>query len=110
MKNHLLTSLILLFALSSTSFAEEAKSDTVIATVHGMVCEFCAVGLEQQFKKRDEVKVIEVSLEAGTVKLQFHAGQRLDDELITKIITDNGINVESIVAADAEAETEADAG
>jgi len=95
-----LFTLLFCFAVfTSYSTAEE----TVIAEVHGMVCEFCAVGLEKQFEKRDEVKSIDVSLEAGTVKLVLKDGQEMNDESITKIITDNGINVASIKRAEPEA-------
>lgn len=95
-----LFSLLLICILGSTtlSFAEE----TITAEVHGMVCEFCAVGLEKQFEKCDEVESIAVSLEAGTVKLVLKDGEQMDDERITKIINDNGINVASIKRNDAE--------
>jgi len=88
----LFTVLFCFTVFTSYAFAEE----TVIAEVHGMVCEFCAVGLEKQFEKCDEVASIDVSLEAGTIKLVLKDGQEMDDERITKIITDNGINVASI--------------
>ena len=87
--------IVLLFCFSGiTSYAH--AEETITAEVHGMVCEFCAVGLEKQFKKSDQVKSIDVSLEAGTVKLVLKDGQEMDDERITKIINDNGINVASI--------------
>jgi len=94
--NKALIGVILLFTLNGISSAEDIKGEIVTATVHGMVCEFCAIGLEKQFEKREEVKDIAVSLEAGTVELRFHPGQQLDDEVITKIITDNGIAVAGI--------------
>lgn len=91
--------LISLLGSVSLSYAEE----TITAEVHGMVCEFCAVGLEQQFEKCDEVETIAVSLEEGTVRLTLKEGQTMDDERITQIITDNGINVASINRSDTAA-------
>ena len=95
----LFTLLFCLTVLINYSYAEE----TITAEVHGMVCEFCAVGLEKQFKKCDEVKSIDVSLEAGTVKVVLKDGQEMNDERITKIINDNGINIASINRAEAKA-------
>ncbi len=95
-----LSSILLISLLGSTTFLY--ADETITAEVHGMVCEFCAVGLEKQFEKCDEVESIDVSLEAGTVKLVLKDGQQMDDERITKIITDNGINVASIKRDDAE--------
>lgn len=95
MFNRILITLLLSTFLSTTALAKEA-SHGVVATVHGMVCEFCAVGLEKQFKKREEVKLVEVSLEEGTVRLEYNGDESLSDEQITTIITDNGIHVESI--------------
>jgi len=64
--------------------------------VHGMVCEFCAIGLEKKFNECEQVESIDVSLEDGTVSLVLKGGQKMDDAEITKIITDNGIAVANI--------------
>jgi len=69
---------------------------TVVAHVEGMVCDFCARGLEKTFGKKDEVKNIIVSLEQGTVTIQMNPNQDLSDEEIVKIIKGNGINTTSV--------------
>lgn len=69
---------------------------TIVAHVEGMVCDFCARGLEKTFGKKDEVKNIIVSLEQGTVTIQMNPDQDLADEDIIEIIKGNGINTTSI--------------
>ena len=68
----------------------------VIAHVKGMVCDFCARGLEKVFAKKDEVKKIIVSLKKRTVTIQMKAGKDLTDDEITKLIKGNGIDTEKI--------------
>ena len=69
---------------------------TIVAHVEGMVCDFCARGLEKTFGKKDEVKNLIVSLEQGTVTLHMNPNQDLSDEDIIEIIKGNGINTTSI--------------
>lgn len=92
MKKILSTIVLTIFLYGSLANAEEI----VVAQVHGMVCEFCAVGLEKKFNECEEIESIDVSLEEGTVSLVLKEGQQMDDEKITKIITDNGIHVANI--------------
>ena len=53
-------------------------------TVKGMVCSFCAQGLEKKFKEQKEVKEIQVSLEQKFIKIKFHEGKSLNQD---KVIT-----------------------
>ena len=58
--------------------------------VKGMVCAFCAQGIEKKFKAQDEVEKIDVSLEKKYVKLTFKDGKRLSNEKIKEILKDSG--------------------
>jgi periplasmic mercuric ion binding protein len=58
--------------------------------VKGMVCAFCAQGIEKKFKAQKEVESVDVSLENKLVKLKFKDGQRLPDEKISEILKDAG--------------------
>jgi periplasmic mercuric ion binding protein len=58
--------------------------------VKGMVCAFCAQGIEKKFKAQKEVEKVEVSLENKFVKLTFKNGQRLTDEKIAQILKEAG--------------------
>ena len=93
-----LLSLILIFFLTAApSFAkEQPPNNTVEVDVKGMVCDFCARGLEKLFGKRDEVKKIDINLKKGLVKIEFKEKKSLDDKTIEKIIVSNGISVSKI--------------
>ena len=54
--------------------------------VKGMVCAFCAQGIEKKFKSQKEVDSIQVSLENKFVKLKFKDGQRLSNEKIAELL------------------------
>ncbi len=81
--------LVILFALPAA--AESAK-----IKVTGMVCDFCARGVEKSFKGRDDIEKINVSLEDSLVEIQLKEKAALSDEEIKKVITDNGLSVVSI--------------
>lgn len=83
MKKIILLSLCL---ISASVFAgEEIK-----VGVKGMVCAFCAQGVEKQFKAQKEVDAIEVSLQNKFVKIKFKDGQKISNEKITEILKDAG--------------------
>lgn len=78
--------LILSFLASLTAFAgEEIK-----VGVKGMVCAFCAQGIEKQFKSQKEIESVEVSLQNKFVKLKFKDGQKLSNEKISELLKDAG--------------------
>jgi mercuric ion binding protein len=58
--------------------------------VKGMVCAFCAQGIEKKFKAQPEVDKVQVSLENKFVKLNFKDGQRLANDKIKEILKDAG--------------------
>lgn len=64
--------------------------------VKGMVCDFCARGLEKVFYKQPAVKHIDVNLKNSLVKIQLKPNQNLTDTEITKLVKDNGISVVNI--------------
>ncbi len=72
--------------LSSAVFAgEELK-----VGVKGMVCAFCAQGIEKKFKAEPDVEKINVSLENKYVKITFKDGKRLSNERIAELLKDSG--------------------
>ena len=79
-----ITSLLLVASLSA--FAGEELT----VGVKGMVCAFCAQGIEKNFKAQKEVEKVDVSLEKKYVKLNFKEGQRLPNEKIKEILKDAG--------------------
>jgi copper chaperone CopZ len=87
MKNTLIALAIGLGALPS--FA----STTLRATVNGMVCAFCAQGIEKRISKMDATKAVFVDLKNKTVAIEAKDGRTLDEKAITAEITDAGYDV-----------------
>jgi mercuric ion binding protein len=90
MRYYLLT-LVITLSLSATSYA-----DTIKASVNGMVCAFCATGIEKTFKGQPEVKTVNVDLEKKLVTVETKPGQTIDDTKIKKLITNAGYAVVAI--------------
>jgi copper chaperone CopZ len=86
--------LLLVIALSLCGVA---AADTIQTTVNGMVCGFCATGIEKTFKAQPEVKAIDVDLEHKLVTIHTREGQTMDDSKIKKLLGDTGYSVMGIV-------------
>ena len=90
--------------LSSVAYAKVEKSSSsdkadiaavnqtneIKVGVKGMVCAFCAQGIEKQFMAQKEVEDVEVSLQNKFVKIKYKEGQKLSNEKITEILKDAG--------------------
>ena len=68
-------------------------ADTVKATVNGMVCAFCAQGIEKRLGKLPATHAVFVDLKKRIVAVEAKPGQKLDNKLITAEITDAGYDV-----------------
>lgn len=68
----------------------QANPNELRVGVKGMVCAFCAQGIEKKFKAQKEVESVKVSLENKYVELKFKDGQRLSNEKIIEILKDAG--------------------
>jgi mercuric ion binding protein len=87
MKKYLLT-IVVVFGLTAA-----VSADTIKATVNGMVCGFCATGIEKTFKAQPEVKTVDVDLENKLVTIQTKQGRTLDDSKIKKLLGNAGYSV-----------------
>ena len=90
MKKYLLT-IVVIFGLAAA-----VSADTIKATVNGMVCGFCATGIEKTFKAQPEVKTVDVDLENKLVTIQTKQGQTLDDSKIKKLLRNAGYSVVAV--------------
>lgn len=90
MKKYLLT-IIVIFGLTAA-----VSADTINATVNGMVCGFCATGIEKTFRAEPEVKTVNVDLENKLVTIQTKQGQTLDDSKIKKLLGNAGYSVVAV--------------
>ena len=75
--------------LASAVFATES----VKITVNGMVCAFCAQGIEKRLGKLPATQAVFVDLKRRVVAVEAKPGQKLDDKLIRAEITDAGYDV-----------------
>lgn len=85
----------LLLSLSFPVLADH-PGGTAYVDVDGLVCGFCAQSLEKVFGKQEAVESIHVDLDEKVITLHFNEGQSLNDETITKLITDSGYDVRQI--------------
>jgi copper chaperone CopZ len=90
MKNYLFT-IIAVFGLTAV-----VSADTIRATVNGMVCGFCATGIEKIFRAQPEVKTIDVDLEKRLVTIQTKQGRTIDDGKIRKLLGNAGYSVVAV--------------
>lgn len=81
-------------AIAFASVLAEAAQITV--GVQGMVCSFCAQGIEKKFKADPAVATVKVDLKKKVVLLTTREGQTLDEATIRKNIMDSGFNVTSV--------------
>ena len=91
MQKQLLT-IIIFFGLTAA-----IPADTIKATVNGMVCGFCATGIEKTFRAQPEVKAVDVDLENKLVTIHTREGQTIDDSKIKKLLGNAGYSVTGIV-------------
>ena len=87
-----LLSLVILTGLSGSVFAE-----TIHTTVNGMVCAFCATGIEKTFRKQPAVATVKVDLPTKQVTITTKSGETLSDERIKEVVTYSGYTMGKIV-------------
>lgn len=81
----IITAILVILSTSHAFAGEELK-----VPVKGMVCAFCAQGIEKKFKAESEVEKVKVSLENKYVQLTFRDGKRLPNDKIKEILKDAG--------------------
>ncbi|MEM0896284.1 MAG: heavy-metal-associated domain-containing protein [Verrucomicrobiota bacterium] len=91
----LTTSIVLILAVAGMAVGaeKETKHRTVVTTVNGMVCSFCAQGIEKHFKKDPSVAKVYVNLGKKAVVLEEKSGKKIADESIKKAVTNAGFKV-----------------
>ena len=69
-----------------------SNAKIAVVDVNGMVCDFCARGIEKAFQKDSSIKRIDVDLSKGKVLLAYSNGVEIDFNDIKKKILANGQN------------------
>ena len=88
--------LVVGLGLSLTTFATPSYK----VTVNGMVCSFCAQGIEKKMKALPETKGVYVELKNHLVVVEAKDGLIISQDMIKKIIKDAGYEVKSIEVSD----------
>lgn len=84
-------SLLILFTLSAA-----ASAGTIEMKVNGLVCGFCAQGIEKTLRKNPNTTDVLVSLEERLVAIATKEGTDIADADLRKALTDAGYSVTGI--------------
>ncbi len=90
-------SVLSLMLFTTSAKAAETCNNEIRVEVNGLVCDFCARALEKVFYKQENVTDINVNLDDGLVIVGMKPDTTLEDETLTKLITDSGYNVRNIL-------------
>ena len=101
MKKQLFTALVASTFVASTLLSQAAfATQTIKAYVNGMVCAFCAQGIEKKMRALSQTKDVYVNLKQRLVAVEVKDGQTMTDETVKEIITKAGYSVTSIIKSD----------
>ena len=89
---HIILTVVILAGLSGSALAETIKT-----TVNGMVCAFCATGIEKTFRKQPEVATVKVDLPTKLVTITTKPGKTVSDAKIKEVVTYSGYTMGRIV-------------
>jgi len=87
---------ILMVSLSLFSELALAATQTIQAKVNGMVCAFCAQGIEKKMRALSQTNDVYVNLKQRIVAVELKEGQMLKEDTVKDIIKDAGYEVTSI--------------
>ncbi len=98
MKTSPIKTLVVIAFLSSTAglFSHAQAASSIKANVNGMVCAFCAQGIEKRLMKLPASKEVFVDLKKRVVAIEAKDGQTLDAKQIAAEIVDAGYDVTKI--------------
>jgi copper chaperone CopZ len=84
----------IIFSLAIAAAAVPAfAAESLKATVNGMVCAFCAQGIEKSLSRMDATKAVFVDLKSRIVLVEAKDGKTLDEKAISAAIVDAGYDV-----------------
>lgn len=83
-------------AMILIAVAANSSAATIEMTVNGLVCAFCAQGIEKKLKKFPATVEVLVSLEHRLVAVSLRDGQDIPDADLRKALTDAGYTVKEI--------------
>jgi copper chaperone CopZ len=82
--------------------AGAADAGTIEMKVFGMVCGFCAQGIESNLRKNPAVADVQVSLEKQLVVVKTREGEDVPDAALHKAIEDAGYDLKAVTRLPAQ--------
>jgi copper chaperone CopZ len=80
--------------------ARDARSESIEMTVNGLVCGFCAQGIEKTLRKNPAAEDVLVSLEHRLVVVATRPGADIADDVLRQALRDAGYDIKAIVRTD----------
>jgi len=96
---------IFLIALLLLAPIVVVRAATIEMHVNGLVCAFCAQGIEKKLRKFPATADVVVSLEQRLVAVALNDGQDIPDDELRKALTNAGYTVTTIQRTDTPMET-----
>jgi len=78
------------------TFSSAISAATIEMTVNGLVCGFCAQGIEKTLRKNPATADVVVSLENRLVAVATKPGTDIDDAVLRRALADAGYDVKAI--------------
>jgi cation transport ATPase len=95
--------LLVVCLLSLLSSAAFATVQTIKVEVHGMVCAFCAQGIEKKMRALPQTRDVVVDLKNKVVAVELKDGQQLAHDTVKALIKDAGYDVPRIETVNSSA-------
>jgi cation transport ATPase len=87
---------IIIAALFLIAGPAHAAVQTIKAEVNGMVCAFCAQGIEKKMRALSQTKDVYVNLKQKIVAVEIKDGQSLSMDTVKDLVKDAGYDVTAI--------------
>ncbi len=76
--------------------SEVLTGASVRLKVDGMVCPFCAYGLEKRLEEIASIDAVLIRISDGLVQIRTKEGQELTDEALTNVVRKSGFSLTEI--------------
>lgn len=80
--------------ICSILISQSALAAEQTVFVKGMVCAFCAQGIEKSFMKEPEIEKVSVQLEDHKVTLTYKEGKKMESSRIAALLETSGYSVD----------------
>ncbi len=98
--HRILVTVLAFGAIAAAQAAPTGPATTTKLTVNGMVCAFCAQGIEKRLTALPQTQAVYVNLGKKIVAVQAKDGQTLDTAKLRAEITEAGFDVTKVETSD----------